>query len=98
MPAQSCIHTRLNDWLISSGASATTTTVALTFTLYYILSISRVWDRLGREIRSTFHAVEEITEQSTAGLVFLDAVIREGAFHFEICLMDSVTTKSRWRR
>jgi len=65
-----------------SGAAATTTTVALTFTLYYILSIPRVWDRLSREIRSTFRTVEEINEQSISNLVFLDAVIREGLLSF----------------
>jgi hypothetical protein len=63
--------------LTGSGAAATTTAVALTFTLYYIVSIPRVWDKLALEIRSSFKTKDEITGQSTASLVFLDAVIHE---------------------
>jgi cytochrome P450 len=60
-----------------SGAAATTTAVALTFTLYYIAANARVRDRLSQEIRSAFEAADQIIGQSTGSLAFLDAVIHE---------------------
>jgi hypothetical protein len=44
----------------------------------------KVYDRLCLEIRSRFNSPEEITGQSAATLVFLDAAIHEG--HFSICV------------
>ena len=62
---------------MSSIAGADTTAVSLTFCLYHIISIPRVWDRVCQEIRSKFETSEEITGQSTATLRYLDAVIHE---------------------
>lgn len=59
-------------------AGANGNAVSLTFTLYYILSVPRVWERLSREIQTRFQTIEEITGQSTAQLQYLDAVINEG--------------------
>jgi cytochrome P450 len=58
-------------------AGADTTAVSMTFGLYYIVAIPKVWDRLSREIRSRFDKIEDINGQSTGQLQFLDAVIHE---------------------
>lgn len=61
-------------------AGADTTAVSLTFALYYIIAIPPVWKRLSDEIRSKFEKGEDITGQSTAQLIYLNAVIHEGNF------------------
>jgi cytochrome P450 len=59
---------------------ADTTAIALTFGLYYIVSIPKVWSRLSQEVRSSFERSEDITVSSTQQLQFLNAVIQEGIF------------------
>ena len=59
-------------------AGANGNAVSLTFTLYYVLSTPRVWERLSREVQTRFKTIEEITGHSTAQLQYLDAVIHEG--------------------
>jgi cytochrome P450 len=61
-------------------AAADTSAVSLTFALYYIVSIPRVYARLTSEIRSKYSSVTEINGQSTAQLTYLDAVITEGIY------------------
>jgi cytochrome P450 len=60
-------------------AGADTTAVSMTFGLYYIIAIPRIWERLSREIRDKFDKIEDITGQATAQLPFLDAVIHESS-------------------
>ncbi len=69
--------------LIGRVAAADTTAVSMTFGLYYIIGIPRVWDRLSKEIRSRFDKIEDITGQSTGQLQFLDAVIHESIFSIQ---------------
>jgi cytochrome P450 len=67
-------------FLKSNGrvAAADTSAVSLTFALYYIVSVPKVYDRLTSEIRSKYSTINEINGQSTAQLIYLDAVIMEG--------------------
>ena len=57
--------------------------MSLTFALYYIVSIPKVWDRLSHEIRSRFKNESEITGQSTATISYLDGVICESISAFK---------------
>ena len=58
-------------------AGAGTTAASMTFGLYYIVAIPRVWERLSQEIRHKFDKIEDITGQKTAQLPYLNAVIHE---------------------
>jgi hypothetical protein len=58
-------------------AGADTSAVSLTFALYHIISIPKVWNRLSKEIRDKFDNIEDINGQTTASLLYLDAVINE---------------------
>ena len=59
-------------------AGADTTALSLTFGLYYLVANQKVFERLSKEIRSTYEDPSQITGRSTASLVYLDAVIHEG--------------------
>jgi hypothetical protein len=63
-----------------SIAASDTTSVALTFLLYYLLANRGCWNRLANEIRCKFHHPDEITNQSLLTLPFLDAVIHESTY------------------
>ena len=69
------------------GAGSNGTAIGLTFTLYSIIANPHVWERLRRDIRSTFKRVEDITNQATEHLPFLDAVIKESSSAFRDILM-----------
>lgn len=63
-----------------SIAASDTTSVAFTFLLYYLLANRECWNRLANEVRSKFQHPDEITNQSTMTIPFLDAVIHESTF------------------
>ena len=46
--------------LIGRIAGADTTAVSMTFGLYYIVAIPKVWNRLSKEIRTRFDKIEDI--------------------------------------
>ena len=56
------------------------TSSALVFTLYDLLANPRTWERLSKEVRSTFHSPHEITNISVSSLPYLDAVMHEGLY------------------
>ncbi|KAK3386864.1 putative cytochrome P450 [Podospora didyma] len=59
-------------------AGSDTSSTALATTTYYLLQNSKTMSRLQHEIRSTFHAYDEICDKSTVPLPYLKAVILEG--------------------
>jgi cytochrome P450 len=75
MPTLSCIlqmnipHNRI--------AASDTTSVSLTFLLYYLLANRQHWDRLANEVRSSYASSPDICDSSLLKLSFLDAVIHE---------------------
>ena len=60
------------------AAGVDTTATGLTFTLYHLLANPSAWERLSQEVRSHFRSAKEITQITTAGLPWLDAVMHEG--------------------
>lgn len=58
-------------------AGSETTATGLTAATYFLLSNPRTWQKLCAEIRDQFSQEADITIQSTAGLVYLNAVIDE---------------------
>ncbi|KAK0716600.1 benzoate 4-monooxygenase cytochrome P450 [Apiosordaria backusii] len=52
-------------------------TVALATATYFLLREPKQWKRLAEEVRGRFVKGEEITVQSTQGMVYLEAVINE---------------------
>jgi len=54
------------------------TSTALVFTLYDLLANPKIWERLSREVRSSFGSSHEITNNSVSSLPYLDAVMHEG--------------------
>jgi Cytochrome P450 len=75
-------------------AGASTTAMGLTYTLYFLISDEKAWKRISEEIRSKFQSVEEITGQSIAPLVYLNAVINEGTSSLLPVLTHSPSTLS----
>lgn len=69
------------------GAGSNGAAIALTFALYSIIADRKIWERLSRDIRSTFEMAENITGQSTEQLPFLNAVINESNCPCLVCLM-----------
>ncbi|TVY94170.1 Versicolorin B desaturase [Lachnellula willkommii] len=67
----------LSHCLASVVANSQLTTVALTTCTYLLLRNKRAVERQTAEIREAFASEEEISVQSTQGLVYLDAVLHE---------------------
>jgi hypothetical protein len=61
----------------SSGAGSETTAGTLTFAMFFLLQHPERLKKLCHEVRTSFSRFEEITNNSVAGLPYLDSVVNE---------------------